>query len=682
MFKKLTLSTWYEILLIAAVLAVHLYAATSDAFNFPASWFTRDDAYYYFKVAQNITEGHGITFDGVSPTNGYHPLWMLVNIPIFALARFDLILPLRILLMVQAALSAGTAVLIFRLVRGTVSPALGVLASAWWATDLYIHSAMYEFGLETGLAALAVILLIYQLWKFERAWRTESVSLRKVAGLAVFAALALFSRLDLVFLAILAGAWILLRGTRLRSLLPLDMLLAAISVLASFIHRLGLPDYYLYANAAIAMLAVSVITKLLLYFFLGLYQPPATESFNRTLLQIFIAVTISSSITSIVMAASASLLGSFPRIALVYDWLLNLAGMIILRALARAFSQNTNRKALKPLELLQQKWRDWLREGLVFYGILGGTLGIYMAFNKIFIGSAMPVSGEIKRWWGTFSGRVYGGTARNSLAFWGADLNSDFNAWRPFTTWLHKAAIWVAGFYGDYRPDKYYISILVGLLLLLLLLLLLNRRMVARVATQFSMPILLAASIGQMLSYNITGYAALKEWYFVSQPLFTVLLLSLVAGILIRPLMKYQAARGAAWLAVAALILPQAWTFGATIAERMPHGVYAPDHVFMDAARFLEENTPPGAMIGMTGGGNVGYYIQDRTIVNMDGLINSPAYFEMLKLGEANTYLENIGLDYVFANPGMLVAVPYRNQYALGGVLKHYGGKVLMEFSP
>ena len=81
-------------------MSISLYAALSDAQNLSWRWFTRDDAYYYFKVAQNISEGHGSTFDGIDLTNGYHPLWMLVCIPIFALARFDLILPLRVLLLV------------------------------------------------------------------------------------------------------------------------------------------------------------------------------------------------------------------------------------------------------------------------------------------------------------------------------------------------------------------------------------------------------------------------------------------------------------------------------------------------------------------------------------------------------------------------------------------------------
>src|SRR5512147_37322 len=123
----------FEAALVAFILCVHIYAAFSDAFNFPNSWFIRDDAYYYFKVAQNITEGHGITFDGINLTNGFHPLWMLVCIPVFALARYDLILPLRVLLLVMAILDAATAVLIYRLGKRTLSQPTAMLGAAFWA---------------------------------------------------------------------------------------------------------------------------------------------------------------------------------------------------------------------------------------------------------------------------------------------------------------------------------------------------------------------------------------------------------------------------------------------------------------------------------------------------------------------------------------------------------------------
>ena len=39
---------WFEIILIAIVMSMSLYAALSDAQNLSWRWFTRDDAYYYF----------------------------------------------------------------------------------------------------------------------------------------------------------------------------------------------------------------------------------------------------------------------------------------------------------------------------------------------------------------------------------------------------------------------------------------------------------------------------------------------------------------------------------------------------------------------------------------------------------------------------------------------------------
>src|SRR5262245_13750371 len=46
-----------------------------------------DDGFYYFKIAQNLARGAGSSFDGINPTNGYHPLWLLCLVPVFWLAR-------------------------------------------------------------------------------------------------------------------------------------------------------------------------------------------------------------------------------------------------------------------------------------------------------------------------------------------------------------------------------------------------------------------------------------------------------------------------------------------------------------------------------------------------------------------------------------------------------------------
>ena len=58
---------------------------------------TFDDAYYYFGIARNVADGHGSTFDGINSTNGYHPLWLALCVPVFAAGLDDLI-AVRVLL--------------------------------------------------------------------------------------------------------------------------------------------------------------------------------------------------------------------------------------------------------------------------------------------------------------------------------------------------------------------------------------------------------------------------------------------------------------------------------------------------------------------------------------------------------------------------------------------------------
>src|SRR5688572_9222520 len=220
----------FEIFLIITILAIHLYAATADAYTFPNAWFKRDDAYYYFKVAQNITEGYGSTFDRINLTNGYHPLWMLICIPIFALARFDVILPLRVLLIVIAIMQVTTSILIYRLIKEHLSHAVAILAASFWSFNFYVHSNVYQLGLETPIAALSIMYLVYKLSRFEEIWRTQKITWQQIAWLGFVSAIVMFSRLDLVFLAVIVGIWVLFRGSPIRYLLPFDILIIFFSM--------------------------------------------------------------------------------------------------------------------------------------------------------------------------------------------------------------------------------------------------------------------------------------------------------------------------------------------------------------------------------------------------------------------------------------------------------------------
>src|SRR6266498_5686187 len=107
----------FETGLTVIVLVANLWGALAPPNSLVMNWFSSDDAFYYFKTAQNISEGYGITFDRLGRDSGFHPLWMVVITPIFTLARFDRLMPLRLVVMISALINAATAVVLYRLTK-------------------------------------------------------------------------------------------------------------------------------------------------------------------------------------------------------------------------------------------------------------------------------------------------------------------------------------------------------------------------------------------------------------------------------------------------------------------------------------------------------------------------------------------------------------------------------------
>ena len=676
---------WFEILLVVAVMSISLYAAFSDGQNFSWRWYTRDDAYYYFKVAQNISEGHGSTFDGINKTNGYHPLWMLICIPIFALARFDLILPLRILFLLMSGLSVATAILLFRLIGRVFAPVIGALAALYWVFSVNVLVRFYKQGLETGIAAFFIVLFVYKLAEFERSWRERPVSSRDLFVLGTIGALVIFSRLDLVFLVAMAGIWVVFRLSPVRYLLPLDIASVAFSVLLAFVIKAGFPDYYELARPAVTMLAVSLIVKIPLAYLFGLYQRENTRQPRPLFRSLILFVAVSSAMTGIAMVVLARLMSFdvFPRMVLVYDAIATfiLFGVIRLISIGLKTARTTALNSESPLATLRTNWKTWLVDGARFYGVAFGALGLYMLWSKFAFGTFSPVSGQIKRWWGSLSGRVYGGTAKNVQSFFGISYSGDSNTWHPVSTFLGN---WAEHLYRFIKVEDTWRYILLLLLFALLFysLLRINPNKGKTAIAQFALVPLLCGAILQVFYYHMLGYSAYKEWYWVIQLIVIVLVFSLMLGMLYLLLPKLPAARSVVWGLVLVYGLFMGARYWSYIQNAMPYGRWAAEDPYMDISAFLEEHTEPGSIIGMTGGGNAAYFIRDRTIINMDGLISSHEYFELLKEKKAGPYLAEIKMNYVLANLQILNSLPYRGQYHdyFERTGLRYGGKELVRY--
>jgi hypothetical protein len=79
----------------------------------------------------------------------------------------------------------------------------------------------------------------------------------------------------------------------------------------------------------------------------------------------------------------------------------------------------------------------------------------------------------------------------------------------------------------------------------------------------------------------------------------------------------------------------------------------------------LENLAQEGSLITTTDGADVGYFIQGRTITNLDGLIYGVEYFEHLQNFTANRYLDTIGMDYIFVRPYVILqSDPYQRMFA------------------
>jgi hypothetical protein len=123
--------------------------------------------------------------------------------------------------------------------------------------------------------------------------------------LSLFAALTMFSRLDLIFFAVLVGVWILFRGHSLRYYLPLDILSIAFSVLLAFTLKFGFPEYFEHDDAAATMIVVALIVRLGTAYLLGLYQNQSAEKPLKLLSRLGVFAIVSSVILGALMLVIA-----------------------------------------------------------------------------------------------------------------------------------------------------------------------------------------------------------------------------------------------------------------------------------------------------------------------------------------------------------------------------------------
>lgn len=165
-----------------------------------------DDAFYYFQIAKHIAHGAGSTFDGLAPTNGYHPLWMVLLVPLFRYLPSELY-AIQVALLVAAALYLVSAGFLFKLLRLFIPHRAirGVIFAAWFLNPFVITESIN--GLETSLAIFCLTMFVWMLAK----WK-ENTSTTYLFVLGVMGGLMLLARTDfIIYYAFLVGYQLYLR---------------------------------------------------------------------------------------------------------------------------------------------------------------------------------------------------------------------------------------------------------------------------------------------------------------------------------------------------------------------------------------------------------------------------------------------------------------------------------------
>jgi hypothetical protein len=214
------MSNWpaFEILVLAAGLALRLAVAWMPVQELIARTIP-DDAFIYFVIARHIAAGLGATFDGVTLTNGFHPLWALALAPIFGVfPQGDL--PIHLALTVSAICDTAAGALAGWVVwRASPAQSRSYATTITMALYLFNPRAILESanGLETGLGMLTLAACVTA-WQLAR----ESFTARRAMIFGALAGLTLLARSDLgVIVAVLwmslLARLLLTRATRLQA---------------------------------------------------------------------------------------------------------------------------------------------------------------------------------------------------------------------------------------------------------------------------------------------------------------------------------------------------------------------------------------------------------------------------------------------------------------------------------
>lgn len=152
-----------------------------------------DDAFYYLSIARNAASGWVISFDGLSQTNGFHPVLLILEVFLFKLlpeSQQSGILPVIVVLLIILLTDSITAWFLYRICASMKMEIAGIFAVFLW----FFHSDVWSIsftGVECSLVALFITLSLHRFIVLQNVHRLKDYLL-----LGLFLSFVMLSRTD------------------------------------------------------------------------------------------------------------------------------------------------------------------------------------------------------------------------------------------------------------------------------------------------------------------------------------------------------------------------------------------------------------------------------------------------------------------------------------------------------
>jgi hypothetical protein len=174
-----------------------------------------DDAFYYLKIASNLAASGWSTFDGTSPTNGYHPGWALLLMPLARLYGGNPILYLRLAMLLSVTLHVLTSIVLALTLRSVIGTFWSFAGAACWV----VNRLPLLLALQTVEASAYQLALIVALALHLRLLRTDR-SVARWFGYGLGLGLAYLARTEAIVLIALGGGYVAFAWLRQRESAP------------------------------------------------------------------------------------------------------------------------------------------------------------------------------------------------------------------------------------------------------------------------------------------------------------------------------------------------------------------------------------------------------------------------------------------------------------------------------